>query len=871
MTLPNINRFDLMLILLLTSLGGSAQARPPEIRGVNVRGLQIGQPTVVTIDGTDLLPAPKLLLNAQVVDATLDDKQSNANRVVLTATLPNETVPGLAQLRLATIDGVSNRVVITLDRMPQLPIAETVAALPVSLHGSVPGSGISKTTFTGKAGDDLLIEVESKRLGSKLRPVLHLFDAQRSQVAWAMPSQTLAGDCRLATKLPRDGQYTVELHDLQYAPPGASFFRLKIGQWQFADLVFPSAVTRGQEVALELLGSTPGVKLPFKAVGDGDVIPVSWPLRANDPTSARSDYTGPPPSVLLSSLPELVEVIVAAGGSPAASQASSTGEPSVPTIPVAINGRLDAAGQLDQFRFAVTPGMRLTFEVFAERLGSRIDAVLELRNKDGGVLASNDDGTNSTDPRLEFTVPAGLDQLIVALRDSLDIANEQAIYRLVVTNADKPQPEISVTAKADAANIASGESQVLEVTVTRKGYDGPLQLTLGQLPPGVTATGTEIPAGTSGTLLTLTSRPGSPTSADAGSPKSADADFGEVRPHLTSLTAKSPDGTITARVRTEVTADDRSLVWLRESFGIASTPKPATPFQIAWADTQPMSQLVLMSKPVIPVKFVRPPGSLGPIRLTFVTSQLEPRANNQPNPTLALRPERVVEVAVDPGVQNASNALKALETPLAEAVKQAAAAQGDAKIAADAKVADLTKQKSAAETAVRDAETKAVSTSELALVIPSVLAESSCDVAIKAELLNPERNIVVRTAYSTVRRLPVLNPIAVKLSGSTTIEQTLDPKTGAVVKLIGKIERLAEFKGDVNLTLVGQPGGVAITNAAVKGDQTDFALELRFPVNFAAGEVKGIKLIATGPPDPQTGNQPIRTEVELLVKLIPGS
>jgi hypothetical protein len=216
-------------------------------------------------------------------------------------------------------------------------------------------------------------------------------------------------------------------------------------------------------------------------------------------------------------------------------------------------------------------------------------------------------------------------------------------------------------------------------------------------------------------------------------------------------------------------------------------------------------------------------------------------------------------------------ALTALNTQLAEAVKQAAVAQGDAKIAADAKVVDLTTKKTAAEAAVRDAEAKAPSTSELALVIPSVLPESSCDVAIKAELLNPERNVVLRTAYSTVRRLPVLNPIAVKLSGSTTIEQTLDPKAGAVVKLTGKIERLADFKGDVNLTLTGQPGGVAITNAAVKADQTDFALELRFPVNFTVGEVKGIKLIATGPPDPLTGNQPIKTEVELIVKLLAGT
>lgn len=331
---------------------------------------------------------------------------------------------------------------------------------------------------------------------------------------------------------------------------------------------------------------------------------------------------------------------------------------------------------------------------------------------------------------------------------------------------------------------------------------------------------------------------------------------------------KSPDGTVSSRVRTDVPADDRTPVWLREQFAIAATPKSPTPFQIAWADAQPMTQLALMSKPAIPVKFIRPPGMLGPIRLTFVTSQLEPRVNNQPNLILALRPERVVEVPVDPPVQAAITALNTLITQLAEAVKQAAVAQGDAKIAADAKVADLTTKKTAAEAAVREAEAKAPSTSELSLVIPSVLPESSCDVAIKAELLNPERNVVLRTTYSPVRRLPVLNPLAAKLSGPTTIEQTLDPKAGAVVKLTGKIERLAGFKGDVNLTLTGQPGGVAITNAAVKADQTDFALELRFPANFVAGEVKGIKLIATGPPDPLTGNQPIRTEVELIVKLV---
>ena len=299
-----VSRTCLMLVCGLAAISSSADAKPPEIRSVNVRGFQIGQPTVVTIDGVDLAPAPKLWLNANAVEAVVDDKLSNSNRVVLTATLPNETSPGLSQLRLATADGVSNSMTVAVDRLPQTVFVETIAALPVSLHGSVPGSGSSKTSFTGKAGEDLLIEVEAKRLGSKLRPVVQVFDAQRLQIAWALPSLTLAGDARAAIKLPRDGQYTVEVHDLQYAPPGPSFFRLKIGQWQCADLVFPPAVTKGQEVTLSLLGGAPGLTVPFRAPADGQVVPVLWP--------ALAAASGPPPSVLISVLPELIEAPVTA-------------------------------------------------------------------------------------------------------------------------------------------------------------------------------------------------------------------------------------------------------------------------------------------------------------------------------------------------------------------------------------------------------------------------------------------------------------------------------------------------------------------------------------------------------------------------------
>ena len=44
---------------------------------------------------------------------------------------------------------------------------------------------MSETRFTGKAGDKIIAEIEAQRLGSKLRPIVHLYGPRRQQVGWA--------------------------------------------------------------------------------------------------------------------------------------------------------------------------------------------------------------------------------------------------------------------------------------------------------------------------------------------------------------------------------------------------------------------------------------------------------------------------------------------------------------------------------------------------------------------------------------------------------------------------------------------------------------------------------------------------------------
>jgi hypothetical protein len=156
---------------------------------------------------------------------------NTTQRASFDVTLAADVVPGYYNLRVVTEGGVSLPVIIGVDRLPQQPLAATTAALPAALHGNVGGSQIAETTIQGTAGQKLLVDVEAQRLGGALRPVVHLYDAKRRQIAWSWNLPALGGDTRLEATLPEAGTYAIALHDSEYGTPGPGVYRMKIGQW----------------------------------------------------------------------------------------------------------------------------------------------------------------------------------------------------------------------------------------------------------------------------------------------------------------------------------------------------------------------------------------------------------------------------------------------------------------------------------------------------------------------------------------------------------------------------------------------------------------------------------------------------------------
>jgi hypothetical protein len=161
--------------------------------------------------------------------------------------------------------------------------------------------------------------------------------------------------------------------------------------------------------------------------------------------------------------------------------------------------------------------------VFADRIGSPVDAYFILTDDKGKVITEQDDGADSLSPnqfytkgddpaRYKFTVPAdGTYKVMVSTREAgvqfgvrdqyvLRIAKEKPDFRLAVMPLTPHIP--------DGGTLAKGGAAVFAVFVFRfDGFTDPIELSADNLPPGVTCPPQVIgPGQTRGTLVLVADR-----------------------------------------------------------------------------------------------------------------------------------------------------------------------------------------------------------------------------------------------------------------------------------------------------------------------------------------------------------------------------
>jgi hypothetical protein len=566
----------------------STAAAAPTVNRVSPRGLQTGATTTLVIDGADLLPNPRVLLSLPVARQSVK-AGATAAHAEIEITLDAAASPGIYRMRVANANGVSNATSLGVDHLPELPFAPQVAALPSALNGEITGGTILRTSFSGRAGEPLVVEVESRRLGSNLNPVLHLYDARNVQLAWSQMIASIGGDARIAAKLPADGVYSVELHDVLYRGEAPGYFRLKIGQLHYADMVFPLGARRGTKTPLDFVSTNLPPESRVEADltrADGD-FPAAWP--------AAPWLTGARPRVVVGDLPELIETASAA--------------PLEAPAPVAINGRLAAPRETDRYVLSVTPGQTLLFDLLAARAGSPLDGVLTIQNEAGAQLATSDDRENTTDPGLDFKVPDGVHKIVAVVSDLLGRGGGDYVYRLTVDTAGRP--DFTLALDEDRHHVPRGGAELVRVRANRSGYNGPIKLSMAGLPAGVTLVGDEIPAGASEALLSLAAADASP------------------EPALVSISGASTDPAQPLRrvaLFTE-SQETKQQPWLRSELAVAVTA--ASPLAVAWEADSAGTQLPLSVSLPARIHVTRAAGAAGPVRLSLITSQSVPKKKDK--------------------------------------------------------------------------------------------------------------------------------------------------------------------------------------------------------------------------------------------------
>jgi hypothetical protein len=452
-----------------TATDASAQS-VPKLTRISPHAAAVGQTTQMIAFGADLTGA-QLFVDTKGVKAT-PASEGNAKQARFDVVVDSSVAPGRYVARCVSGTGVSNPVVIAIDGLgsqPDSTFAESTPAttFPVAVSGVISGTEQKRLWFRAAAGQRITAEVEARRIGSRLDPVVEIRSQAGTPLAIQWQQPELQGDARTSLMIPTEGLYYAEVHDLQFAAPGGSPWRLFVGDLPPSSIAFPAMVSSGSTSIRALGTESVSEAVSVKSV-DGQLIVESGktllPLPALRPESGTQ-------------ISEPME------GTYPATPVDATFTTS-PYPALLAHGRITAPKELDTLILTVTPKQSLHFSVAARAtLSSTLRAHLSVLNGDA-VLAQNDGESGAADPSLNVTVPDGVTQLKVQIRDLNGKGSPAAAYRLLVTRTDRQA--FVLKTQDGALRLPLNGSVPLKLSVIRQSpsfrYTGPVRLSVRGVP-----------------------------------------------------------------------------------------------------------------------------------------------------------------------------------------------------------------------------------------------------------------------------------------------------------------------------------------------------------------------------------------------------
>ncbi len=433
-------------------------------------------------------------------------------------TVPKETLPGVYEVRVATSQAVSS---VSQVRVTDLPVvredektdnnrAET--AQPIELPAAVCGrvekpEDVDHYRIAGTAGQSLTFNLFAQRVTDKVHSMyvggggqIYLMDGlltltgPNGQII-AQSDNTVGGDPILHAILPQDGEYTIAVRDARYAGSGRYVYCLEISDRPFLDGTLPMAVQRGTTASAKLFGHRLGdaAVAPLTATVDE---PTGWHARRIATAAGEAN----PVDILVSEHPQ----VVATGDNLTSASAMPI------ELPLGVSGLFGEPDQTHYFSFNAVKGAYYVFEVNAHRRGLPLDSLIEIWNADGKRLTEADDHLHTKDSLLHWKAPDN-GTFIVSVRDLHGRGGDRFLYHL---RAEPSGPDFEVHGEYYYAQIAPGTNMLWFANLKRlNGFDGPVEMRVEGLPPGVSHVPVTIPRGVDHCALILQAEADAPVGA----------------------------------------------------------------------------------------------------------------------------------------------------------------------------------------------------------------------------------------------------------------------------------------------------------------------------------------------------------------------
>ena len=308
-------------------------------------------------------------------------------------------------------------------------------------------------------------------------PRLAVLDSHGAVLADVDDTQLAMQDPFVSLVVPADGTYILRLREATYGGNDDCHYRLHIGAFPRPTAVYPLGGKAGETLTLRFFSEATG---EFTQ-------PVKLPATPEEKFGVFAELDGlPAPSpnwIRVSDFPNVLEA------SPNQDREHATATDLLP--PLALNGVISQKGEEDWFRFPATKGVALDVSVYARRLGSPLDSVLEVFDAKGRSLAANDDAVGA-DSALKFTPPETTNYF-VRIRDTLGHGGPRLMsYRVEVTPV---APHLAVKIPEVARNdtqsrqfiaVPRGNRFATLISAKRANFGGELVFGAEGLPPGVT-------------------------------------------------------------------------------------------------------------------------------------------------------------------------------------------------------------------------------------------------------------------------------------------------------------------------------------------------------------------------------------------------